>query len=292
MTAPTIVANVITVDGWSCYDYQDPPPDDDGNIWVWQEVTGWFGGLDPRGAPVARPLVDGDYDGIAPFSGRTVTITGALVATSRGGLQRGLDRIAGVLAGATRRGVLVVDEQHVPVVRSASVRLGGATMATREGPTHAKWSLVLYAADPTRYGVDAHSATLAPFTPGAGRTYNLAPPRVYGGLGTDGRTTVTNRGNANTPLTVTFYGPSKNPTLQLIGGARLQLLMTLGDGEWVTIDSAQRSVLYNGSASRRQFLSGDSRWIYLPPGPSDLFYTVAVNSGVGQCVATWRDGWS
>lgn len=294
MTAPalTSLANVITIDGWTCYDHQDPPPDADGNIWIWQEIEGWYGGLDVRGAPVERPLIDGDFDGIAPFGARVVTVSGQLVAGSRATLQRGMQRLANVLSGTTRRAVLVVDEQWVPIKREIEVRLAGPTMIARQGPVQASWSISFYAPDPIRYGVTGRSALLDPFVSGVGRTYNLIPPRTYGAIGNDGRITVTNQGNANTPLTVTFFGPSKNPTLQIVGGNKMQLAMTLLAGEQVVIDSGRRTVIYNGSASRRQFLTGDSRWQYLPPGQSDLFYSVQSGGGSGQCLASWRDGWS
>jgi hypothetical protein len=273
VTAPALLSNVITVDGWSCYDHPNPPPDEDGNIWVWQTIEGWYGGVDVRGAAVPRPLVDGEFDGPAPFGGRTVTVSGQLVSPTRQALQRGMQRVSEVLSGATRRAQLIVDEQWVPITRGVDVRLGGSILVARQGPVLASWSLTFYASDPLRYGVTGRSVLLDPFARGVGRTYNLIPPRHYGAIGSSGRARVTNTGNAATPLTVTFYGPSKNPSLQIVGGSRVQLLMTLLTGERVVIDSAQRTVIYNGSASRRQFLSADSRWLYLPPGDSDLFYS-------------------
>jgi Phage tail protein len=291
MTAPsTLAPNIITVDGWSCYDYPDSPADDDGNVWIWQTIEGWYGGISPRGNPVARPLLDGSFDGPAPFDGRTVSIAGALVSPTRAALQKGLDRISRVLAGTARRGVLIVDEQVVPITRTLDVRLGGATLVTRDGPVTARWSLDLYAADPTRYGVTSRSITLDPYASGGGRTYNLLFARSYGAFGWSGRGQAANLGDTHTPLLVTFVGPSVNPSLQLVGGSRLALLMTLFDGDTVEIDSGKRTVIYNGSASRRQYLTGDSNWITLPPGMSDLFYSV--KSGTGQCIASWRDAWS
>jgi hypothetical protein len=197
-----------------------------------------------------------------------------------------------VLSGPLRRGLLVVDEQWIPLTREIEVRLGGAILTARQGPVLASWSLVLYAADPLRYGVSGRSELLDPFAPGAGRTYSLVPPRTYGAIGHDGRATVHNDGNAATPLVVTFFGPSKNPNLQIVGGPKVQMAMTLLAGEQVVVDSGRRTVIYNGSASRRQFLTGDSRWQHLPPGDSELFYSVAVGGGNGQCLVSWRDGWS
>lgn len=291
MTAPAVVANVISVDGWSCYDYPDPPADTDGNIWVWQTIDGWFGGVDVRSQVQAQPMIDGDFDGIAPFTGRTITIGGTLVAIDRPGLQRGMDRFGQVLAGAVRRDSLVVSEGAIDLVRSAMVRLGGASLITRISTLTAEFSLVLYSADPLRYGSEVKTLWLTPYVGGTGRTYNLVPPRQYGAQGSAGTGRALNNGNAQVGPVITFYGPSVNPCIQVTpGGNLMKLLMTLAANDVVVMDCSRRTITFQG-ASRRQYLSADSRWIQLNPGATDLMYTVSSGSS-SRCSVQWQDAWS
>lgn len=290
MTAAVkVLGNSINVDGWTCYDYPNPPLDSDGNVWVWREIEGWYGGLAPRGATIARPLLDGDMDGPAPFSGRTIVVSGTLVATSRRALQIGMDRLARVLATTVRRAALTVDETEVGLIRTAEVRLGGATMITRSSTYTAEWSINLFAADTARYGSTTKRLVIAPFVEGGGRVYDLTFPRTYGTSGVSGRGVAHNSGDRITYPVVQFFGPNTNPSLNVVGGNKIQLLMKLNSGDVATIDNARRTVFVNG-ASRRQYLSADSRWIGLAPGDTALFFQNT--SGTGDCVVTWQDAWS
>lgn len=290
MTEP-IALQTITVDGFTCYDGVTAPTDTDGNLWVWQDIEGWFGGLDVRGAPVERPLTDGDFDGPAPLGSRTVTVKGTLIAETRAGLQRGLDRLAAVLTTAVRRSDLVVDETQRGVARQATVRLGGPTVVSRKSTYQADWSLSLYAADPLRYGTVVHVISILPFSAGSGRTYNLIPNRHYGKAARDGTGIVTNAGTASTPLRITFVGPCTNPGIRIVGGAETQYMGTLTVDDSVVIDTASRTVLLNG-ANRRQNLSASSRWLSAPPGDTRLYHWVDNVDRLGSASVAWRDAWS
>ena len=289
MTEP-IAQQTITVDGFICYDDVDPPADLDGNTYIWQDIEGWFGGLEVRGAAIDRPMVDGDYDGPAPLGARTVTVTGTLLATTRAGLQRGLDRLGAVLTTAVRRADLIVDEAQRGVTRQALVRLGGPTQIKRTSTYRADWSLNLYAADPLRYGSIVHVIIILPFTAGTGRTYNLIPNRRYGKASRDGIGVVVNAGTADTPLRITFVGPCTNPGIRIVGGAETQYMGTLTASDSVVIDTAGRTVLLNG-ANRRQNLSANSRWLSAPPGTTRLYHWVDNVDRLGSASVAWRDAW-
>jgi hypothetical protein len=288
----TIQHQTVTVDGWTAHDIVDPPADTDGNVWIWQEIEGWFGGLDVRSGDVPRPLADGSHDGPAPFGGRTVTVSGSLVAATRSGLQRGMDRLAGVLASTEKRfDTLVVDETQRGVRRQALVRLSGPTMITRTSTYGAEWSLSFFAADPTRYGTVGQSLELLPYKAGGGRTYNLIPNRHYGATAQPGTGDVVNSGDTGTPLTVTFFGPCTNPGLRFVGGYGVQYLGTLTANDYVVIDSARRTVELNG-ANRRRLLSAESRWLFAPPGRTQVYFWVDNVNKTGKCSVAWRDAWS
>lgn len=290
MTEP-IALQTVNVDGFTAYDGVTAPTDIDGNLWIWQDIEGWFGGLDVRGGPIERPLTDGDFDGPAPLASRTVTVKGTLIAQTRAGLQRGLDRLAAVLTTVVRRADLVVDETQRGVARQAAVRLGGPTVVQRKSTYQADWSLSLYAADPLRYGTIGHVITILPFSAGSGRVYNLVPNRHYGKAARSGTGDVGNAGNAATPLNIAFYGPCTNPGIRIVGGEETQYMGTLTAADTVVIDTASRTVLLNG-ANRRQNLSATSRWLSAPPGNTRLYHWVDNVDKQGSCSVAWRDAWS
>ena len=51
-----VLSQTIMVDGFTAYDYVDPPADTDGNTFIWQTIEGWFGGVAPRGNWMTLPI--------------------------------------------------------------------------------------------------------------------------------------------------------------------------------------------------------------------------------------------
>ena len=260
--------------------------------WVLTNLEGWFGGVDVRGAPVDRPMVDGSFDGPAPMGSRTVTVEGTVTAPDRAALHGALDKAAAVLIGRARRtGLLVVAEDASVggLGRQALVRLGGATMIKRTAPTTADFSFSLFAADPLRYDVNRSSVTLARFVAGGGRRYPFRPPRNYGAAGSSGTGWVNNAGTADTWPTVTFTGPTVNPSLTADDGRALAVNLALGAGEQLVLDAAARTVMQGGS-SRRQYLRSSSRWFELPAGRS-VAVRFNADAGTGSATVSYRSAW-
>jgi hypothetical protein len=284
----------VTVDGWSASTGYVPDVDPDtGCVWVLSEIDGWHGGLDVRGAPVDRPMSDGVYDGPAPFGGRTVTLTGSVVAPDRGALRVALDRVAAVLAGRVRSGPLTVDESGAGgLVRWAGVRLAGPTLAKRIGPTAAEFSVALFAADPLRYASVESSLTLSRFVAGNGRTYPLRFPRLYGSSSNAGAGYVFNAGNADTYPVVTFSGPLSNPSVSLDDGRILKVINSLGAGEQLVVDMGARTV-FAGSSSRRRYVTADSTLFEIAEGrPAGVRVQFNADSGNGTMTMRYRAAWS
>lgn len=293
MTTPTVdLRNRFAVDGWEAWDGPNPPVDELGCSWVWQTIDGWFGNVSPRVAPIDNPFGDGVFDTWAvPFGARTITIKGTVLAPTRGLLQAALDKIAGVLTGTNRRGVLEVDEyaRDIPLLRMVPVRLAGPTLINRTGPTTAEFSLSLFAATSARYSTVEHSLLLTPYAAGTGRVYNLIPPRHYGAQGADGIGYAVNAGDYSSWPVITFTG-GVYPRLTAVGSSFLQLNMDLTVGsQSIVLDSANRTVR-QGTSDRRQYLSSDSHWYSFPPGTTKLFFQT--QDGNGTAYVTWRDCWA
>lgn len=284
--------NKVSVGDWFATDGPVPEIDPEGNVWVMQNLEGWFGGIDVRPASIDRPMADGVFDGPAPFAGRMVTVTGTLMSPSRDALQQAFDKLAGVLSGAERIGLLRVDERVRSVIRRASVRLGGSILLQRTGGTTAEFSVPFFAPDPNRYSDDLTSVTWTTGRASGGRTYDLSFPRRYGTAGETGFVTVTNNGNRITWPIFTIVGPATNPMIRVQGGPMLKINGNLASSSArLVIDTKNRLVSYNGTYDRT-LLSADSEWFSLPPGESVLYFLTDVPNQTGKATVEFRDAYS
>jgi hypothetical protein len=129
--------------------------------------------------------------------------------------------------------------------------------------------------------VEDETATVAIADPSAdafGRSYPLVPSRSY--LLTSapaGAATCRNAGNVATYPLIRLYGEATNPKIRnLTTGATLGFLMSVGDGEWLEIDTRERTVRLNGISSQSRYDRLDvldSTWLTLQPGVNHLWYT-------------------
>jgi hypothetical protein len=155
-------------------------------------------------------------------------------------------------------------------------------------------ALELYCADPYVYGLDEHTVTTTAYSPSAGRTYPLVHPRTYGSAGSSGRLTAVNAGAADAFPVLRIDGPVSSPSIeQVTTGQSLVIDATLGEGEYLLIDTRTRAVLYMGTSPRRSWVRAGSMWPLLVPGPNELAYRggpVGGGSGTPSLLTvTWRD---
>jgi hypothetical protein len=171
-------------------------------------------------------------------------------------------------------------------------RLGGPTVVKRAGRCAAEFSLSLYSPDPNRYG-DETVTTVFSHVNTSGRAYPLVHPRVYGALSPAGFANINNPGDTSSLPIITFIGPVTNPVLTRADGSgeRLALNLTIGAGESVVVDCAARSVTYGGQ-TRRQFVTGDSRWLTINSGANRFHFTSDDYARLGSCTIAWRGAWS
>lgn len=133
----------------------------------------------------------------------------------------------------------------------------------------------------------AHASASRRYGPGA-------TGRSYGSAGQSGRVTAVNAGSAPAYPVLRIDGPVANPSIeQTTNGAGLTLDATLGDGEYVLIDTRTRAVLYMGTSPRRNWLRSGAKWPSLTPGYNEFAYRgTALPGSPGQqslLTITWRD---
>lgn len=136
----------------------------------------------------------------------------------------------------------------------------------------------LKAADPAFYGNLINlTLAIASEESNIGRGYPRTYPLSFGGAIPPTTLSVTNSGNKDTGGILRIHGPVRNPVVYLRdttsneGG--FHLIMTIGLGEWVDINTNNRTVLLNGTANRRGRLTTTSQWFKFPRGNSTLQFT-------------------
>lgn len=110
------------------------------------------------------------------------------------------------------------------------------------------------------------------------------------GAGSSGAAQVMNRGTAPAPWSAMITGPTPSPQITHVESGQFIRLQnfTVQEGDFLVIDSKLRTILLNGTGSRRGYLDPASDWFALQPGNN----TIRFSSGgatVGELSLTWRD---
>jgi hypothetical protein len=115
-----------------------------------------------------------------------------------------------------------------------------------------------------------------PTSSGGGVTWPLLWPMGFAagaGNGT-GQLVLQNRGNVDAPLQLRIDGPVVNPAVyHQETGKLLTLQITVAVGDYLLIDTEARTVLLNGTASRRSAVVQGSTWPAMVPGTNTLRIT-------------------
>ncbi|MEV6313358.1 hypothetical protein AB0M10_32815 [Streptomyces sp. NPDC051840] len=250
---------------------------------------------DIRSDDMERPGQHGDYTGPDYVGARVIQLGLGL----RGDSPDELRALTLALRAATQP-----QRQPEPLLLLDQDTLVYGKIRRRSIPYDAEhlWStgtaaLEVYCADPYLYGLEERSASTVAYSPAAGRTYPLVYSgggRTFGSAGQSGRITATNDGDSPAYPVLRLDGPIANPSIEQINtGGGLTIDATLGDGEFLLIDTRTRAVLYMGTSPRRSWVRAGATWPLFMPGRNDLAYRgTALPGSPGQqslLTVTWRD---
>jgi hypothetical protein len=216
--------------------------------------------------PIERPFAHGDFDDIGWYGPRMVVLEGRLDCPTEDALELARDDLY-ELTDSLGSDVLLISRG-----RQAKVRLAGELLTSRVNPRTLRFSVVLKASDPRKYGTSLRTVTLT-----TGHTSDVAPNA--------------GRFKEGAPVIATFTGPLPSPVVTA-GGLVLGITGNMAAGEVITVDSREDSVLYASGFSAYSRLSAGSSFLQLPPAA-----TTAVSLAVGAGTATgrvdleWRDTW-
>jgi hypothetical protein len=263
--------------------------DADGIAWTLGTLEGWDS-ADVRTQYTERQADHGAWAGQAYYQARVITVGGTITAMDQAGLDGALEQL---------RSAVSLDDTlltvHETISRQVTVRSSGRLLISRPSDRIATWSALLTAADPRRYStVLQHTSTGLPVASG-GISLPLVLPLVLTASTASGQLTLTNEGTIGTRPTFQITGPVTAPALvvQYADGSTGQLAYsdTVGAGDVLVIDAAERTVTLNGLVSRRRYLSG--AWPEIPPAStvtvqwSASTYDPAAQLD-GYCRSAWK----
>ena len=141
-----------------------------------------------------------------------------------------------------------------------------------DGVSRLTYQAILVSEDPRAYSQTLQTVVSSSLsTSGGGRVYPMAYNWTYASSG-GGVVAFTNLGNRPTPVTYRIYGMVVNPQVILVGtGLKLSFIGTIGAGDYLEVDVAERSVKLNGLSNRLNFYDpANSTWFELPKDTSNL----------------------
>lgn len=150
-------------------------------------------------------------------------------------------------------------------------------------------SVQFVASDPRVY-VDAEQTDTVGLPVSAGGiTFNATFPVTFDAFVDDGSVSITNSGTFDAPLVIKIVGPVTNPSVENVTtGETLSISGTITAGTYYIIDTADRTVLLNGTASRYSELDASSTWLQLQPGSNTLQFRANAFHADASLTATWR----
>jgi|SRR5215471_18754410 len=264
------------------------------------------------GFPEIRDVVSNrpDQDGV---DDRTRYMGARVVSANITALAGAGARIDAVAAGfapfmvPTARPVLhyVLDRPGTPE-RTLTLRGSGFSWPIA-GPFQRDIQLQWVAADPVARDGITHTATAwAGSSSPPGRQYGLIFNRIYP-PGSSAPTAGNIRPSGDLPVQPTFriYGPITKPQINLvlysdattsIGSASINFLatFTIGSGQWVDVDSANKTAMRSDGTSVQSQLDWSTttfRAIGPAPGWALMALYGSSTSGVSQVLASWQEGW-
>lgn len=243
--------------------------DASGVEWRLTSMQGWFDEPDNAAVQTQRTAAHGSYQTSTWMPGRTVTLNLVLRGPDIPTLETALNSI-GPDAPFTETSPLIVPGNPWTF---AYFRRSGVITKTMQG-VWADVTLVLFASDPRRYVYTAQPILGSLGGPEPGLTLPLTLPATLPSWTPGGAVAGTLVGNFNAPWLAQINGYVVNPILtNNLTGDYLALNLTVNDGDYVVVDSLEKTVLYNGVTDRSGTILSGSRFFSLAPGAWSVQYT-------------------
>lgn len=233
--------------------------------YIVSEVSGWDDLPDLNTYDQPRSRGHGDHVGDQFAHARIVTVHGKIAdVSSRNDMARALQAVTTVSSAIEDLTVDFLGRQLTAGARVIQRSLAiGMNYSVGEIPFALQWKCP----DPLRYGAARAAVSTGLPSSGGGLDYPLTYPLTYGTAGDPGVLTLTNDGSADAPIVATVSGPLPSGFEVSSGGQRLRYELPVAAGETITFDTGEGTVVTQGTADRRGFLTV-ADWIQVPAGSS------------------------
>lgn len=250
-----------------------------------RQLVGWRDLADTETTDSIRPQAHGGYPG-AVYAGPLVVTGVFLVRGTPEAKALALEAIERATQPSEVEQPLVVHDGGTPTMRMA--RVIGRSIPQERHFNHApvEVSVQWLCADPHRYDLATLRLNLTPLVSVGGIVYPLVYPLHYGDRVGNNAGTLTNTGTAHAPLVASFVGPMVNPAVTT-NLWTLRFLITLADGETLTVNTADGSVRLNGDADRLYTIDPASDPVdgcSIPPGDTPV--RLSAESETGSLLVT------
>ena len=245
--------------------------------WKFHSITGWHEGPATFVPQQQRIVSHGQFAQKGRRGGKTLVMKGSIEVpheSMRDLMPRAIDRLNALLADGQFGPFEFTD--RTDGMRWTDVQLLDAPDVSWDGGVRATYLLQLLAPSAYRFGAVSQAGTgFAAAPAGAGLVFNLFPSGKldFGTLGNVGQAAVTNLGTADAPVRFTITGPTPTAGFVIrdtVTGAQITFLGQVPAGSTLVIDSANGSVVIDGTADRL----GDTiveEWPIIPPGQTRAF---------------------
>jgi hypothetical protein len=270
---------------------------------------GWFCSSLDLGYPASRevtanrPDQDGVDDRTRYMGGRVVSANISALAGAGARIDDVADNFGPYMIPSARPVLHYVLDRPGAAERTLTLRGSGYAWAVA-GAYQRDIQLQWLAADPVARDPATHVVTAWMGSPGAaGRTYPLTFNRAYppaGGAPITG--IISSPGDIAVRPLLRIYGPVTAPDIRLVPSVgpaydvRFVAGFTVAGGDWVDVDTANKTAYIRGDPTRNAVTSIDwvnTTWPVLPVAPAQttMNMTGSGASSVTQVQAIWNDGY-
>lgn len=147
------------------------------------------------------------------------------------------------------------------------------------------------AIDPRIYSGEETVANVGLPSSSGGLVWPVTWPVTWDAVVSSGVVQVTNAGGAAVRPRLVIYGPVSGPRVTLVDtGQTLAWDVSLAAGQWLDVDTDQRTSLINGQVSRSGQMTS-RQWFELPAGRSEIAFNASVFEAGASLTVAYRSAW-
>lgn len=255
--------------------------------------TDGFDDLPPvRAADIDKAAAHGAFAGIDVLGERTMNIKFALLGQDRPSYDALVQQLLGAFSVQTTELPLLCGDNGGWLVNCRPRKVAAPRKLDNHGVFNQDALVELVATDPRIYSATQSTAMTGLSSSSGGMSFPATFPLSFGSVGSGGLVSVTNAGKFATDCTLTISGPVVNPIIDSVtAGVSLLLGITLGSTDTLVLNTAAKSIVLNGTASRTSSLMYGSTWFNLPPGTTQLRYRNNGAFTASQLTVAFRSAW-